>query len=246
MIRRQKLIGIIASVLLAAVGTGLLVAYVRSAENRALKGEETVEVLVVSNTIPKGTKAEDITASLRLAQVPVEARHHGALAEHEPAGRQGGRRRPPARRAAGEHPLHDGGRGPGHRRRHASGDHRPRPGPGARRAAPQGRLRRRHGLVHDPETTHLILHKVKVTDVRTTDGVAVGSPATGPAPAAALLVTLALDAPCGGEGRVRGRARPAVAGLGAQGGQRVRHQGPDQGGSQPLMTPCHPEKGPAR
>ena len=42
MIRRQKLIGIVASVLLAAVGTGLLVAYVRSAENRALKGEKTV------------------------------------------------------------------------------------------------------------------------------------------------------------------------------------------------------------
>ena len=43
MIRRQKLIGIVASVLLAAVGTGLLVAYVRSAEDRALKGEKTTD-----------------------------------------------------------------------------------------------------------------------------------------------------------------------------------------------------------
>jgi pilus assembly protein CpaB len=84
MIRRQKLIGIIASVLLAAVGTGLLVAYVRSAENRALNGEETVEVLVVANTIPKGTKAEDITASLRLAQVPAKLATTGALTSTSP------------------------------------------------------------------------------------------------------------------------------------------------------------------
>ncbi|MDP1806618.1 MAG: RcpC/CpaB family pilus assembly protein, partial [Acidimicrobiales bacterium] len=47
----------------------------------------------------------------------------------------------------------------------------------------------------DPETTHMILHKIKVTDVRTSDGIAVGTPANGPAPTASLLVTLALDAP---------------------------------------------------
>ena len=47
----------------------------------------------------------------------------------------------------------------------------------------------------EPETTHLILHKVRVTDVRTADGLTVGTPATGPAPSGDMLVTLAVDAP---------------------------------------------------
>jgi pilus assembly protein CpaB len=47
----------------------------------------------------------------------------------------------------------------------------------------------------DPETTHLVLHKVRVTDVRTEAGVPVAGPAAGPAPTGRLLVTLAVDAP---------------------------------------------------
>ena len=47
----------------------------------------------------------------------------------------------------------------------------------------------------EPETTHLVLNKVKVTDVRTADGVPVTTPASGPAPTGTILVTLAVDAP---------------------------------------------------
>jgi pilus assembly protein CpaB len=195
MIRRQKLIGIIASVLLAAVGTGLLVAYVRSAENRALNGEETVEVLVVANTIPKGTKAEDITASLRLAQVPAKLATTGALTSTSPL----------AGKVASVDLL------PGEQlvsTRFTTAAEVQGIGAGMLQVtiaidpvrALGGQLRKGDSVAvtvsfTDPETTHLILHKVRVTDVRTNDGVAVGSPATGPAPAAPLLVTLALDAP---------------------------------------------------
>ncbi len=47
----------------------------------------------------------------------------------------------------------------------------------------------------EPETTHLVLQKVAVTDVRTADGAPVTAKADGPAPTGMLLVTLAVDAP---------------------------------------------------
>ena len=195
MIRRQKLIGIVASVLLAAVGTGLLVVYVRSAENRALKGEKTVDVLVVSNTIPKGTKAEDITSSLRMEQVPVKIATKDALATTTPL----------AGKVAAVDLL------PGEQlvsTRFTTAAEAQGIGAGMLQVTIAldpvrvlgGQLRKGDSVAvtvsfAEPETTHMILHKVKVTDVRTSDGVNVGSPASGPAPTASMLVTLALDAP---------------------------------------------------
>jgi pilus assembly protein CpaB len=195
MIRRQKLIGIVASVLLAAVGTGLLVAYVRSAENRALKGEKTVGVLVVSNTIPKGTKAEDITPNLRMEQIPVKVATSGALASITPL----------AGKVAAVDLL------PGEQlvtSRFTTAAEVQGIGAGMLQVTIAldpvrvlgGQLRKGDSVAvtisfDDPETTHLVLHKVKVTDVRTSDGLAVTSAATGPAPTASMLVTLAVDAP---------------------------------------------------
>jgi pilus assembly protein CpaB len=195
MIRRQKLIGIVASVLLAAVGTGLLVAYVRSAENRALKGEKTVGVLVVSNTIPKGTKSEDITPNLRMEQIPVKVATTGALASITPL----------AGKVAAVDLL------PGEQlvtSRFTTAAEVQGIGAGMLQVTIAldpvrvlgGQLRKGDSVAvtisfDDPETTHLVLHKVKVTDVRTSDGLAVTTPATGPAPTASMLVTLAVDAP---------------------------------------------------
>lgn len=195
MIRRQKLIGILASVLLAAVGTGLLVAYVRSAENRALKGEKTVDVLVVSNTIPKGTKAEDITASLRMEQIPAKVATAGALTSTSPlAGKVAAVDLMPGEQLLSTRfttAAEVQGIGAGMLQVTVSLDPVRVLG---------GQLRKGDSVAvtisfDDPETTHLVLHKVKVTDVRTTDGIAVSTPATGPAPTAAMLVTLAVDAP---------------------------------------------------
>ena len=195
MIRRQKLIGIVASVLLAAVGTGLLVAYVRSAEDRALKGEETVDVLVVSNTIPKGTRAEDMTANLRMEQIPVKVATAGALTSTSPlAGKVAAVDLLPGEQLVSTRftsPAEAQGIGAGMLQVTVSLDPVRVLG---------GQLRKGDSVAvtisfDDPETTHLVLHKVKVTDVRTTDGIAVSTPATGPAPTANLLVTLAVDAP---------------------------------------------------
>jgi pilus assembly protein CpaB len=195
MIRRQKLIGIIASVLLAAVGTGLLVAYVRSAENRALKGEKTVDVLVVSNTIPKGTKAEDITSSLRIEQVPVKIATKDALTSTTPlAGKVAAVDLLP-----GEQLVSTRFTSPAEAQGIAANLLQVTIALEPVRAL-GGQLRKGDSVgvtvsFDDPETTHLVLHKVRVTDVRTADGATVTTPASGPAPAANLLVTLAVDAP---------------------------------------------------
>ena len=195
MIRRQKLIGIVASVLLAAVGTGLLVAYVRSAENRALKGEKTVDVLVVANTIPKGTKAEDITSNLRMEQIPVKVATKDALATTGPlAGKVA-----TVDLLPGEQLLSS---------RFATSAEAMGIAPNLLQVtvaldpvrALGGQLRKGDSVAvvvsfDEPETTHLVLHKVRVTDVRTNDGETLGTPAAGPAPAAGLLVTVAVDAP---------------------------------------------------
>jgi pilus assembly protein CpaB len=195
MIRRQKLIGIVASVLLAAVGTGLLVAYVRGAEDRALKGEKTVEVLVVSATIPKGTKAEDIGANVRMEQVPTKVATKDALTNT--LGLVGkvaavdllpGEQLVPSRFSS---PAEAQGIAPGLLQVTVAMD--------AVRAV-GGQVRKGDTVAvtlsfEDPDTTHLVLNKVRVTDVRTADGQPVTTPASGPAPTGSILVTLAVDAP---------------------------------------------------
>jgi pilus assembly protein CpaB len=195
MVRRQKLIGIIASVLLAAVGTGLLVTYVRSAEQRAVKGEETVDVLVVNATIPKGTKAEEIGASVRLQQVPTKVVTKDALTSTGPlAGRVAavdllpGEQLLPNRFAM---PAEVAGISPGMLQVTVAMD--------AVRAI-GGQVRKGDSVgvavsFEDPETTRLVLHKVRVTDVRDEAGIPVTTPAGGPGPAGRLLVTLAVDGP---------------------------------------------------
>jgi len=197
--RRRKLIGIIASVVLAAVGTSLLVAYVRTAEDRALVGEEAVGVLVVTETIPKGTRAEDVTAKVRTEQVPAKVVAQGAVADLRALnglvaggdllpGEQLVQSRFAAAAAA------------------TAGLATPAPGSltvtvamDALRAL-GGRVRTGDsvGVVasfEEPETTRLILQKVPVTDVRTEAGVAVTGKADAPPVVGQLWVTLAMDAP---------------------------------------------------
>ena len=194
--KRQKLIGIIASVVLAAVGTALLVTYVRSAENRALEGEETVSVLVVTDPIPKGTKAEDIGGKVKTEQVPAKVVASGSVASiGAVAGRVSAVDLLP-----GEQLVQS---------RFASSAGKVGVPPGSlqvtvaleavRVVGGQVREGDSVGVVasfEEPETTHLILQKVPVTDVRTaTDGARVTTKAEASAPTGTLLVTLALDAP---------------------------------------------------
>jgi pilus assembly protein CpaB len=195
MLKRQKLIGIIVSVALAAVGTGLLVTYVRSAEDRALKGEKTIGALVVVNTIPKGTKAEEIGGSLRLEQVPAKVLARDSLASTGPlAGKVTAVDLLPGEQLVATRfatPAEAQGIAPGMLQVTVSLD--------SVRAI-GGQVRKGDSVAvaasfQEPETTHLILQKVAVTDVRTEVGVPVAGKAEGESPTGKVMVTLALDAP---------------------------------------------------
>jgi len=76
---RRRLLGIVAAVLLALFGTVVLVAYVRSAEQRAVAGQQRVEAFVVRQRIPRGTAAGDIGDRVRLEPVPRNLRPEGAV-----------------------------------------------------------------------------------------------------------------------------------------------------------------------
>lgn len=195
MIKRQKFLGIAASVLLAGIGTALLVAYVSSAEDRATAGEKKVGVLVVSDTIPKGTKAEDITGKVRLEQVPTKVVAKDAVASIGTlTGRVTvvdllpGEQVVPTRFGT---PEQAAGIPTGMLQVTVALDPV---------RALGGQLREGDSVgvtvsFDDPESTHMILHKVRITDVRTAEGAPVTTKQEGPSPAITVFVTMALDAP---------------------------------------------------
>jgi pilus assembly protein CpaB len=76
---RRRVTGIVAALVLASLGTMLLVVYVQSARNEAVAGERMVDVLVVSDAIDKGTKVADIGGSIDKEQVPAKVRSDGAV-----------------------------------------------------------------------------------------------------------------------------------------------------------------------
>jgi pilus assembly protein CpaB len=77
----KRILGVVAAVLVAAVGTAFLVAFVRGAESRALAGEETVDVLVVNEQVEKGTPADELEDHLRSERVPVKVRADGSVTD---------------------------------------------------------------------------------------------------------------------------------------------------------------------
>jgi pilus assembly protein CpaB len=77
----KRWIGVIASVALALVGAFLLVNYVQGADERALEGEETVEVLVVNESIARGTAVEDIEGKVEVVLVPAKLQTPGSVGD---------------------------------------------------------------------------------------------------------------------------------------------------------------------
>lgn len=75
----KRVIAIVAAVALAAVGTFILVNYVQGAEDRALAGEETVDVLVVDRLITAGTPVENLGSSVRVERVPAKVQAAGSV-----------------------------------------------------------------------------------------------------------------------------------------------------------------------
>jgi pilus assembly protein CpaB len=72
-------VGILAALVLAAVGTVALVAFVRGAEERATAGEDLVSVLVVKAAIPAGTSADSISSAVGEEQIPKKVVVDGAV-----------------------------------------------------------------------------------------------------------------------------------------------------------------------
>jgi len=77
----RRALGVAGAVVVALVGTMLLVGYVRSAEQRALEGEELVEVLVIADAIPRGTPASSMIDNVTLELVPLKVRAEGGVAD---------------------------------------------------------------------------------------------------------------------------------------------------------------------
>lgn len=77
---KNRIVGIVAALVLAAVGTAVLVTYVQGAERRALAGERTVEVLVVQAPIAKGTPAAELGPAVESMTVPAKVQAADSVA----------------------------------------------------------------------------------------------------------------------------------------------------------------------
>lgn len=77
----RRVVGIVAAIVLAAIGTIILVNFVNSAEDRALEGEELVEVFVVQQSIPAGTPIEQVADAVERERVPEKVRAQDAVTE---------------------------------------------------------------------------------------------------------------------------------------------------------------------
>ncbi|MGX5715251.1 Flp pilus assembly protein CpaB [Arthrobacter sp. MAHUQ-56] len=78
---KTRLLGGIAALVVAIIGTVLLVSYVQTADKRALAGTETETIYVVQQPIPAGTPAEKLAASLVKKEVPKAALADSAVTD---------------------------------------------------------------------------------------------------------------------------------------------------------------------
>lgn len=75
----RRIAAVIAAVVLALVGTIALANYVNRAEQRAVAGEDLIEVYVVTTAIPTGTPADEIESMVAVEEVPIKVRPPGAV-----------------------------------------------------------------------------------------------------------------------------------------------------------------------
>lgn len=76
---KTRLLGGLAALLLAVIGAILLFIYVQGAAARAQAGLEPVNVLVVTEQVPVGTKTSDLAGKVRSEALPKSAVPQGAL-----------------------------------------------------------------------------------------------------------------------------------------------------------------------
>lgn len=75
----SRVVMLAVAVVLAAVGTVLLVLYVRGAEERALQGQELASVYVVSEPVARGASLDTVRQSVTLTEIPAFAVASGAV-----------------------------------------------------------------------------------------------------------------------------------------------------------------------
>jgi pilus assembly protein CpaB len=85
---KRRIVGLVAAMLLAVVGTLSLVAYVRSAKDKAVAQEELVDVYVVDTFVPKGADPETIRSAVEIEQVPARLKQAGAVTDLDTIGDQ--------------------------------------------------------------------------------------------------------------------------------------------------------------
>jgi pilus assembly protein CpaB len=84
---KRRIVGILAAVILATIGTVALIGYVQSAKDKAVAQERMVEVYVVDKLVPKGAAAETIKASVSVEQIPARLEQPGAITDLDAVGR---------------------------------------------------------------------------------------------------------------------------------------------------------------
>ena len=70
---RTRLLSLVGSVALAAIGTVMLVSYVQSAHAKAAAPEQMESVLVVTQRVPRGTKASELEGKVTVRTIPASA-----------------------------------------------------------------------------------------------------------------------------------------------------------------------------
>lgn len=78
---RRRILAASAALLLAVLGTGVLLAYVRGADGRALAGARTIGVLVVAQPIAAGTPGDQLADLVRTEQLPARAAVTGRVTD---------------------------------------------------------------------------------------------------------------------------------------------------------------------
>ncbi len=86
----RRLALLIAAVLVAAVGTGLVFAYVKKADDRAIADQRPVTVLIAKSAIAAGTRVIDAAnaGSFQTQELPLSAVAPGALSSVDPVKEQ--------------------------------------------------------------------------------------------------------------------------------------------------------------
>jgi pilus assembly protein CpaB len=77
--KKRRTIGIIAAVLMAAIGAITLVAYVNGAKSKAQAQDSVVNVYVLNKKVPKGANASAIKSSVSLESIPRQLEQPGTI-----------------------------------------------------------------------------------------------------------------------------------------------------------------------